>query len=81
MGAAQVETDGENITKAGRGERTRQPQADLNQPKAGKCAKGAQASEGGLLYPPLAGADLISSSSSHLRPWPDFKNFSRCLAS
>lgn len=44
MGAAQVETDGENITKAGRGERTRQPQADLNQPKAGKCAQGAQAS-------------------------------------
>ena len=28
----------------GRGERTRQPQADLNLPEAGKCAEGAQAS-------------------------------------
>ena len=49
-----------------------------------ECAGGAQAAlEGCFLlalgeYPPLAGSD--SYSSSHLRPWPDFRNFSRFLA-
>ena len=60
------------VNMIGRGERTCQPQADLNPPKAGKCAKGAQARQrrtsllGGVLYPPLADSD--SNSSSHLRP-------------
>ena len=35
---------------------------------------------GGLLYPPLAGSDFNSNSSSHFRPWPDFRNFSRFRA-
>ena len=49
----------------GRGERTRQPLADLNQPEAGKCAEGAQASSENCFllaygeYPPLADSDSI----------------------
>ena len=52
-------------TETGRGERARPPLADLNQPEAGKCAEGAQASSEDCFllaygeYPPLADFDIL----------------------